>query len=91
MSSRDIIVGTDVTLIQNEKGQYIVNKIGGYPYILNPKSRTHEIIRILDIRGLAQQRRYECANDIINTLEQKLTKIEKSGIYKFFHAIGMLG
>lgn len=88
--SREIVTGTDVTLEQDEKGRYIVSRTGQHSYALKPESRTYAIIKILDNRCLAQQRRYECANEIIDTLHQRLVQIEDSLLYRILHKFGFL-
>lgn len=90
MSSREIIKSNDVSLHQNEKGQYIVGKFGLHSYAIKPESRTYSIVRIFDNRCLAQQRRYECANDVIEKLSTRLQEIEKSKVYRFFHLFGVI-
>lgn len=90
MSVREIVTYPGVGLVQNEQGQYVVSKPGYKSYILKEDSRTGLIIRILDSRCLAQQRRYNMVNSTLNFLEEKLTKIESSRIYRFFHRLGLM-
>lgn len=90
MSSREIIKSAQVNLSQNDKGQYIVSKVGTYPYAIREGSRIYDIVRIFDSRCLASQRRYDCANEVISILSHKLEAIEHSKIYKFFHYLGVL-
>lgn len=90
MSSREIIRSREVNLSQNENGDYVVSKDGYHSYTVRPNSRTCSIIRIFDSRCLAQQRRYDCANDIIHQLTTKLEKIEASFIYRLFHKWGFI-
>lgn len=90
MTQRDIITCPEVGLVQDEQGRYVVSKSGQHPYKLKPESRMHSIVRILDNRCAAQQRRCVCANVHITELERKLKQIEDSVIYKFLHKIGLL-
>jgi hypothetical protein len=90
MADREIVTCSEVGLVQNENGDFIVSKYGYHPYKLKENSRTWHIIRILDHRCSAQQRRYECANDIIHSLEQKLSRIESTLLYRFFHLLGAI-
>lgn len=90
MSSREIVVYNDIKLEQNSQGKYIISQTNHKSYALDDESRTGLIIRILDVRCQAQQRRYQCINDILDSLQKKLDKIESSCVYKVFHKLGLI-
>lgn len=90
MTTREIIKMPDVGLMVNEDGDYIAFKSGHKPYKLDPTTRTYAIIKILDTRCLAQQRRYENANELISHLESKLESIENSKFFKIFNFLNKI-
>ena len=90
MTSREIITMPEVGLSATEQGDYIVSKPGHQSYKIRPTSRTYTIVKVLDTRCQAQQRRYEMANDTIWHLESKLKAIEESKAYKFLAFIERL-
>lgn len=88
--SRDIIKTSDVCLEVTSEGEYLVKKAGYHSYKLKPNSRTFAIIRMLDLRCLAYDRRVHLMNDSIRKVEKELYSIKNTIIYKIFHFLGVI-